>query len=141
MPCRGRIGRWRGRQRYGAGGARRRSGGRWARRRRGLRVSFVDGADLADAGRGQQQVAACGNIGLGLNGKRDGGIDAGELGLEGGEGLADQGGNGLRGMFEAVLLGDRHVDELTAAGDGGSKRYAAVVDMGDLRRPHPRTIG
>ncbi|MBB4293060.1 hypothetical protein GGE16_005145 [Rhizobium leguminosarum] len=39
------------------------------------------------------------------------------------------------------FLGDCHVDELTAAGDGGSKRYAAVVDMGDLRRPHPRTIG
>jgi len=39
-------------------------------------------------------------------------------------------------MFEAVLHGDRHVDDLAATGDEGSERDAAVVDMGDLCRPH-----
>ncbi|MBY5461231.1 hypothetical protein HFO89_33760 [Rhizobium leguminosarum] len=47
-------------------------------------------------------------------------------------GLANQRSDGLRGVFEAVLLSDRHIDELAAAGDKRSKREAAVVDMGDL---------
>ncbi|WP_313904255.1 hypothetical protein [Rhizobium leguminosarum] len=79
------------------------------------------GTDLANGRHGQQQITAFGHVGLGLDAQRwRHGL--GRARPCGRRRSRHQHCDGLRRMFQAALLGDRHVDELAAAGDTRSKR-------------------
>jgi hypothetical protein len=78
--------------------------------------------EIGDTWNADEDIAAVREFLIGIDSKRDRGIDGEKLAFEGGKALLDKHRDDMIGVLAAILLGDHHIDELTAPGDQSSKR-------------------
>ena len=89
---------------------------------------------IGDAWNTDEDVAAMCEFLIGIDGKRDRGIDSEELTFEGGKALLEKVRDDLIGVLAAILLGDHHINKLTAPGDQSGESLPSR----DERRHGPR---
>src|SRR5882724_4803893 len=72
--------------------------------------------EIGNTWNADENVTAMGKFLIGIDSKRDRGIDGGELAFQGSKALFEKDGDEGIGVFAAVLLGNHHVDELPSPG-------------------------